>query len=128
MDKAELYAKAFIKSVEKEPSRLIPEKISNLFKILQVRKETYLLPKIKQVLIRRFSFNHNMIVLSAHGLSKSSKEKIADFLAKRFSDFKKSNTEYRNDPTLIAGIRVSYKDFLFDGTLIDAVRKFKQNY
>lgn len=123
-NKAELYAQACIASIKGDHSR-VSSCIKRLAEVLKKKKEPYLLPKITRMLSLHFSAKKNPLIISAHPMSPTMKEDAVKFLKKNAKGYASEAIDFAVDKTLIGGMKIIYKDFLFDGTMKQSLEKLR---
>ena len=121
-NKAELYAQACVVSIKGNHSR-VSSCIQRLFEVLKKKKELYLLPKIVRILSLYFSAKRSPLIASAHPLSPTMKEDAIKFLKKHAKGYASEEIDFSIDKTLIGGVKITYHDFLFDGTIKRSLEK-----
>ena len=123
-NKAELYAQACIASIKGNHSR-VSSCIQRLAEVLKKKKELYLLPKIIRALSLHFSAKKNPLIASAHPLSPAVKEDAVKFLKKHAKGYASESIDFTVDKTIIGGVKITYNDFLFDGTIQGSLEKLR---
>lgn len=127
MDKSQTYAKTFLGSIAKaHDEESFREFSRNFLAVLKRKRELYLLPKILKCIDGLLTKDAMTLVTSRFTLDATAREKLAHFLKKTFGDFHENQLAFETNESILGGISVRHKDFLYDATLDSALGKLKQ--
>ncbi len=127
MDKTGLYAKAFLVYVRGMSGPELSGALLRLIDLLKKREETALYPRILKKIISALEYEEMATVISARPLDKKLETEVSLKIKKNFPDISKENIKFLVDEKMMGGISLSYRDFLFDGTVRETLRKLKMN-
>jgi len=127
MDKTGSYAKAFLENIRGVSAAELSLAVSRLGALLKKKEETHLYSRILKKVISALEYEENATVVSAHPLDKKLEGEVFEKLKNNFPALSKENVIFFVDEKMTGGISISYRDFLFDGTVREALRKLKLN-
>jgi len=123
MDKTALYSKAFLESIHGISEEGILPALARFKEVLKKREEMHLYPRILKNIIAKLEYQENAVVTSARELDKTTEADILKKLKKNFPEITKEQIHFQVDGKMLGGILISYRDFLFDGSIKGTLRK-----
>jgi len=126
MDKAALYSKAFLERIHGLSEKDFMQAISRLKFALKKREEMHLYPRVLRNVIASLEYQENATVVSARELDKTTEADILKKLKKHFPEISKDDVRFKIDEKILGGIEISYRDFLFDGTVKGMLKKLAE--
>lgn len=125
-DKSQTYAKAFLQAIaQSHDEEKLRDFSQHFLAVLKRKRELYFLPKIIKSLERMLAEEKGTLVTSRFTLDQHSREKLANFLKKTFSDFHEKDIVFETNENILGGVAVRHKDFLYDATIDTSLAKFK---
>lgn len=115
MHKADLYAQALFWAW-KEKKEGEEKHVGRFLNILKQRGDLYLLPRIVKVLERKESRVAETRIVSRFTLTEELRRKIISFLRQEFGAIDERSVAFATDETILGGVRILHKDFLYDAT------------
>jgi F0F1-type ATP synthase delta subunit len=123
MDKTAIYGKAFLESIRGLSEKEILPVLMRFKEILKKREESHLYPRILRNVISSLEYQENAVVTSARELDKTTLAGVLQKLEKNFPEIAKENLHFKIDEKMLGGVKIAYRDFLFDGTIKEVLRK-----
>jgi F0F1-type ATP synthase delta subunit len=126
MNKSELYAKAFIENLRDSEDGDIVGAIKNLKMFLEKRGEVHLFVRVMKTAVNLLEREGRTKIISRYPLSDTTKKHLVGFLKKNFEKLEGTTVTFETDEKILGGVRISHKDFLFDGTINTQLQKLTQ--
>lgn len=123
MDKIAIYSKAFLESIHGIPADEVLPALARFKEILKKREEMHLYPRILRTVITSLEYRENATVTTARELDEDIQKEVFHKLKKNFPEITKEHLHFKIDEKMMGGILISYRDFLFDGTVREVMRK-----
>jgi len=123
MNKTALYSKAFKESIHGISPSEIPAILVRLKDTLKAREEFHLYPRILKNVIASLEYHEYATITSARPLDKNMESEVVNKLQLNFPEISDKKIQFEIDEKMLGGIRISYRDFLFDGTIRGVLQK-----
>jgi F0F1-type ATP synthase delta subunit len=123
MDKTAIYSKAFLESIHGISAKDILPALARFKEVLKKREESHLYPRILKTAIASLEYQENAVITSARELDKVTEADVLKKLQKNFPEITKEHLHFKIDEKMLGGVYVSYRDWLFDGSIKGALKK-----
>lgn len=122
MDKITLYSKAVFEHLAENPKADTSAILLRLKSMLAEKKETALYPRILKKIISALEFQNTVTVSSKYPLDEATRTLVLHTLQKKFPEVTKEELHYEVDERGKGGVKISYRDYLLDGSIETTLR------